>query len=213
MWVESTLLFLLATGAQPLSLATPLEPLLEAASEAALDSDPESPESALLRFALAHSVPDTPYGAAIYRAARRTELSPQLIAAVVEVESAFNAKARSRKGACGLMQLRPSTALRFGVTRRQLFHVEHNLTAGAKYLRWLADRFDGDLPLVLAAYNAGEGAVSRFGGVPPYSETQNYVRKIYRALGLDLPAGVPGLTLEVAGTQTSAARLAPAAAR
>ncbi|MDX2000162.1 MAG: lytic transglycosylase domain-containing protein [Thermoanaerobaculia bacterium] len=204
MWVEATLLFLLTTEASalsPLAPVIPQEPLLEAAAEASAEPAPERPESALLRFALAHSVPDTPYGAAIYRAARRTELSPQLIAAVVEVESRFNAKARSRKGACGLMQLRPSTALRFGVTRRQLFHVEHNLTAGAKYLRWLANRFDGDLPLVLAAYNAGEGAVSRFGGVPPYSETQNYVRRVYRALGLDLPAGVPGLTLEVAAAR------------
>lgn len=210
MWVEATLLFMLAAEAPALSLVSPREPLLETAAEASLDLVSERPETALLRFALAHSVPDTPYGAAIYRAARRTELSPQLIAAVVEVESRFNAKARSRKGACGLMQLRPSTALRFGVSRRQLFHVEHNLTAGAKYLRWLADRFDGDLPLVLAAYNAGEGAVSRFGGVPPYSETQNYVRRVYRALGLDLPTGVPGLTLDVAGTQTAATPLAPA---
>lgn len=211
MWVEATVLLLLASGVPGPSRVTPLEPFVTALED--LGPLAERPETHLLRFDLAHSVPDTPYGPAIYRAARRSELSPQLIAAVVKVESSFNAKARSRKGACGLMQLRPSTAQRFGVNRRQIFHVEHNLTAGSKYLRWLSDRFDGDLPLVLAAYNAGEGAVSRFGGVPPYSETQNYVRRIYRVLGLELPTDVPGLTVDVAKADSTLPSLAPAAAR
>lgn len=197
MWVEATLWLALAMDQRPLLRFTPQEPLLDvevAAPQGAI----ERPGAELLRFDLAHSVPDTPYGGAIYRAARRSELSPQLLAAVVRIESSFNANARSRKGACGLMQLRPSTAQRFGVSRRQLFHPEHNLSAGSKYLRWLSKRFGGDLPMVLAAYNAGEGAVTRFGGVPPYLETQNYVRRIYQALGLELPTDVPGLGVDLA---------------
>jgi|CXWL01.1.fsa_nt_gi soluble lytic murein transglycosylase-like protein len=196
MWAEAALVMALAMDVHLAPKLIPLEPLAE--DLALPEPAPGRPGTDLLRFDLAHSVPETPYGGAIYRAARRSELSPQLIAAVVKVESSFNAKARSRKGACGLMQLRPSTAQRFGVNRRQLFHPEHNLTAGSKYLRWLSDRFDADLPLVLAAYNAGEGAVARFGGVPPYSETQNYVRRIYQLLGLELPSDVPGLGLDLA---------------
>lgn len=210
MWFEAALVLALGFPSPP-PRTVPLEPLQDLAP--AVLTTPERPEAELLRFDLAHAVPDTPYGGAIYRAARRSELSPRLIAAVVQVESSFNAQARSRKGACGLMQLRPSTARRFGVSRRQIFHVEHNLTAGSKYLRWLSERFGGDLPLVLAAYNAGEGAVARFGGVPPYGETQKYVRRVYQALGLDLPEGVPGLAIEVARVVDPDATLAPAPAR
>jgi hypothetical protein len=139
-----------------------------------------------LRFDTGHPVPDTPYGSLIYAAARRHALNPQLVAAVVRAESAFDAAAVSRKGACGLMQLMPATGRRFGLGRAELFDVEKNLDAGARYLAWLAERFAGDLPRILAAYNAGEGTVDRFRGVPPYRETRDYIRRVFTTLGLRL---------------------------
>lgn len=139
-----------------------------------------------LRFDSAHPIPDTPFGSLIHDAARRHALNPLLVAAVVRAESAFDAGAVSRKGACGLMQLMPATGKRFGLGRAELFDVEKNLDAGARYLAWLAERFAGDLPKILAAYNAGEGTVDRFRGVPPYRETRDYIRRIYSSLGLSL---------------------------
>jgi soluble lytic murein transglycosylase-like protein len=94
-------------------------------------------------------------------------------------ESAFDARAVSPKGARGLMQLMPATAARFGV--KDIFDPAQNIEAGARYLRFLLDLFDGDISLALAGYNAGEGAVKKYGyTVPPYRETVNYVRKIRR---------------------------------
>jgi soluble lytic murein transglycosylase-like protein len=104
------------------------------------------------------------------------KLDPALVKAVVHVESAFNPTARSRKGAMGLMQLMPETAKRFGVWNA--FHPEQNLTAGAKYLRWLLDRYKGDETKAVAAYNAGEGAVDDYGSIPPYAETRTYVQRV-----------------------------------
>ena len=103
-------------------------------------------------------------------------LEPALVLAMVQVESNFNAEARSPKNAQGLMQLIPETAERFGV--RDVWDPEQNLRGGMAYLRWLLDHFDGDLKLALAGYNAGEGAVQRHQGVPPFTETQDYVRRI-----------------------------------
>jgi soluble lytic murein transglycosylase-like protein len=97
------------------------------------------------------------------------------------VESNFDPLARSPKNAQGLMQLIPETAARFGV--RDVTHPMQNLHGGMAYLRWLLSFFQGDLRLALAGYNAGEGAVERFRGIPPYPETQNYVRKVLRAFG------------------------------
>lgn len=108
-------------------------------------------------------------------------LDPNLVLAVVEAESGFNSRARSPKNAQGLMQLIPATASRFGV--KDVWDPEQNLRGGMAYLRWLLDHFDGDVKLALAGYNAGEKAVERHGGVPPYNETQNYVRKIIRRIG------------------------------
>jgi soluble lytic murein transglycosylase-like protein len=132
-----------------------------------------------------HDIPPGPYGALIFEVASRYSLNPHLVAAVVRVESSFNPRAVSRKGACGLMQLLPETARRFGLRRKDLFDPAKNLDAGARYLRWLANRFGHDPVRVLAAYNAGEGAVQRYGGVPPFKETRKYVDRIFLLLGLN----------------------------
>jgi len=107
------------------------------------------------------------------------QIPPALVKAVIHVESAFNPKARSPKGATGLMQLMPATARRFGVKR--IWEPEENIRGGVKYLSWLKKKFNGDLTKMLAGYNAGENAVIRFGGVPPYKETQNYVKRVRKA--------------------------------
>jgi soluble lytic murein transglycosylase-like protein len=149
-----------------------------------------------------HDIPPGPFGALIYEVAARYSLNPHLVAAVVRVESSFNPRALSRKGACGLMQLLPETARRFGLRRKDLFDPAKNLDAGARYLKWLADRFGQDPARVLAAYNAGEGAVQRYGGVPPFKETRHYVDRIFSLLGLDdepePPATVPAPGVEEA---------------
>jgi hypothetical protein len=128
------------------------------------------------------SISGTPLDEVIDLAARRHDLDPLLVHAVVHIESRYNRVALSPKGAEGLMQLIPSTARRFGVSNS--FNSRENIEGGVKYLRYLQDRFQ-DLRLVLAAYNAGEHAVERYRGIPPYPETQNYVYlvgKRYREL-------------------------------
>ncbi len=117
----------------------------------------------------------------IMKAAKDNNIRPELLEAVVQVESGYNADAVSSKGAAGLMQLMPGTAHALGVS--DPFDPEQNLMGGAKYLRQQLDRFNGDERKALAAYNAGPGAVTRFNGVPPYPETQNYVRKILSFAG------------------------------
>ena len=107
-------------------------------------------------------------------------LEPRLVLKVIRFESAFDPRARSHKGAIGLMQLMPATAERFGV--RDIRDPLQNLQGGMAYLRWLLGHFDGDVRLALAGYNAGENAVRRHGGVPPYPETREYVRRITQAL-------------------------------
>ena len=116
------------------------------------------------------------YADAIAESADRHGIERSLLAAVAKVESNFDPFALSPKGACGMLQLIPATARRFGV--RNVFDVEQNIEGGARYLRWLLDRFSGDVELALAGYNAGEGAVDRHGGIPPYRETQRYVGKV-----------------------------------
>jgi soluble lytic murein transglycosylase-like protein len=103
-------------------------------------------------------------------------VSPRLALAVIRTESNFNPQALSNKNAQGLMQLIPDTSARFNV--KQPFDPEQNLRGGLAYLRWLLAYFEGDVSLVAAAYNAGEGAVNRYRGVPPYAETRGYVKRI-----------------------------------
>lgn len=113
----------------------------------------------------------------IEKSSARHGIDPLLIFAQMDQESRFKLKALSHKGASGLMQLMPDTAERFGV--KDIYDPEQNIEAGVKYMRWLLDKFDGDLRLALAGYNAGEGAVMKYGWqVPPYRETQGYVKKI-----------------------------------
>jgi soluble lytic murein transglycosylase-like protein len=129
----------------------------------------------------------TPYAAEITAAAKKHGVDPALLAGLVKQESGFNPDAGSPAGAQGLTQLMPATAASLGVTN--VHDPVQALDGGAKYLRQQLDRFGGDVARALAAYNAGPGAVERFGGVPPYAETQEYVRRVqanaaeYRASG------------------------------
>jgi soluble lytic murein transglycosylase-like protein len=118
----------------------------------------------------------TPYGAEIDAAAARNGIDPALLRGLVRQESGFDPSARSAAGAMGLTQLMPATAASLGVT--DPYDPAQSLDGGARYLREMLDRFGGDPAKALAAYNAGPGAVARFGRVPPYPETQNYVRSI-----------------------------------
>ena len=113
---------------------------------------------------------------AIVMAAARHNVDPNLVRAVIKVESNFNSNAVSRKGAMGLMQLMPQTARQLNV--KNPFDAEQNIDAGVRHLKQLLENYDGDVNLTLAAYNAGTGAVARSAGVPHYAETQNYVRRI-----------------------------------
>lgn len=116
------------------------------------------------------------YGPYLTREAERLNISLPLLIAVIEVESGGNATARSPKGAGGLMQLMPGTAARFGVS--DAYAPSQNIRGGARYLDWLLRYYRGDAVLALAGYNAGEGAVDRYSGVPPYNETRDYVAKV-----------------------------------
>lgn len=149
-----------------------------------------APEKDLgLIYQMRTQTPATPFGKEIYRAASDHGVSPALVAAIVSVESEFDPAARSHKGAVGLMQVMPQTAQRFGHDARRLTEPAANLAAGSQYLKWLTQRYSGDLSLVLGGYNAGEGAIDRYGGIPPYPETRQYVRKVlaaFRSLDEDM---------------------------
>jgi soluble lytic murein transglycosylase-like protein len=115
----------------------------------------------------------------VQEAAERHHIDPALVRAVIETESGWNATAKSRKGALGLMQLIPTTAVRFGVN--DAFSPQQNVDAGVRYLKTLLQRYNGNLDLALAAYNAGEGAVDRAHGIPAFRETRDYVQKVQNA--------------------------------
>lgn len=116
------------------------------------------------------------YADTVRTMAKKYNIDAALVRAVIHAESAFNAKALSKKGAQGLMQLMPGTAKELGVTNA--FDVQQNIEGGVKYLAGLLYTFDGDIKLATAAYNAGPGAVKRFKGIPPYAETEVYVERV-----------------------------------
>ena len=124
-------------------------------------------------------VDSRPFADLIASVSLRHGINPALVHAVIEAESNYRPTAKSHVGARGLMQVMPATARDLGVTSTGLlFDPARNVEAGVKYLKALLERFDGDLPTALAAYNAGPGAVAKYDGIPPYPETRNYVRKV-----------------------------------
>jgi soluble lytic murein transglycosylase-like protein len=136
-----------------------------------------SPLGAATTTGLANALPaSVPYGAQITAAATANGIDPALLAGLIKQESGFNPNAGSPAGARGLTQLMPGTAATLGVSN--VLDPAQSIQAGAKYLKQQLDTFGGDVTKALAAYNAGPGAVQRFGGVPPYAETQNYVRAV-----------------------------------
>ena len=120
--------------------------------------------------------PDPRYGEISDRVSAQQGVDRRLVQAVIQVESGYQERARSRKGAMGLMQLMPGTARAMGVM--DPFDPRQNVLGGTRYLRVLANRFGGDLVLTIAAYNAGEGAVDKYRGIPPYAETRRYVQRV-----------------------------------
>ena len=135
------------------------------------------PVAAIHRKARYHSgVANLELEQAVIHAAQQHHVQPALLLAVMKAESSFNPIVISKAGAVGLMQLVPETAIRHGV--RNLYDANENITGGAKHLRYLLDRFHGNTRLALAAYNAGERKVDRYGKIPPYKETQDYVKKV-----------------------------------
>ena len=130
--------------------------------------------------------PPAPYRDLIRAAAARHGLAPELVESVIRVESNFEVRAVSPKGARGLMQLMPATAAKLGV--RNAFDGRENIEGGVRHLRHLVDRYGGNLALALAAYNAGAEAVGRYGGIPPYPETQAYVARVLRLLQRTAPS-------------------------
>jgi soluble lytic murein transglycosylase-like protein len=178
------------TQAQPANTQAFASQLQTATASAALgDSTPTDTtgSASLMSTGVSELPADVPYGAQITAAAKKYGLDPALLAGLVKQESGFNPNAGSPAGARGLTQLMPGTAAGLGVTN--VLDPAQSLDGGAKYLRAQLDAFGGDVARALAAYNAGPGAVTRYGGVPPYAETQNYVRAVqanaaaYRAAG------------------------------
>lgn len=136
----------------------------------------QTPESAA-----APAEPPGTFKEVVDRIARQHEVEPELVHSVIRVESNYNPGAVSPKGALGIMQLIPATARRFGVA--DVFNPVQNIQGGVKYLKYLLELFNGDYRLALAGYNAGEAAVARYGGIPPYPETRSYVYNVGKKLG------------------------------
>ena len=147
----------------------------------------EVPGAPAYRTTTAHASPGSAprFDDIVVAHARRHALRPELVRAVIQVESGYNPLATSPKGAMGLMQLMPATARELGV--RNAYDPEDNIRGGTAYLRRLLDKYDGNEELALAAYNAGAGAVDRYGHVPPYRETRDYVRKVGLKAGNSAP--------------------------
>jgi soluble lytic murein transglycosylase-like protein len=147
-------------------LALLLLPPPQAAPAVSVESDPDLDDEGM------------PFHGLIIEAAGRYEVDPHLIRAIILAESGYNPRAKSKKGARGLMQLMPSTAKALGV--EDIYDPEENIDGGVRYFRSLLDRFDGDIRLALAAYNAGSRYVRHYAGVPPFEATRRYIKKVLR---------------------------------
>ncbi len=134
--------------------------------------------------ARSHSVP-LHYQQKIQTLTQKHDLRQDLVIAVAKAESSFNPLAVSRKGAVGIMQLMRDTARQYGVINR--YNPHENIEAGVRHLKYLYEKYQGNIPLTLAAYNAGEEAVSKYKGVPPYPETRNYIRRVMSLMGMNDP--------------------------
>ncbi len=170
-----------------------------------VEADPHSGK--LVRVTLpagpARTAADPVISAAVDQVASEHALPPELIRSVIQTESNYNPFAVSPKGAIGIMQLIPETARRFGVSNA--FNPVENIRGGAKYLKYLLDLYHGDYRLALAAYNAGEGAVAKHGGVPPYAETQKYVEKVGGRMAAAMKTRAAKQVSESAGNRTAGA--------
>jgi len=185
----------LVTPRQPqlLTLLAAPEPVQQRVEAGAVDeeaeiaaaSGDEAVQTAPESIAMASSAPDgalpkesIPYHGIIIQVAGRYEVDPHLVRAIIFAESGFNPKAKSKKGARGLMQLMPSTAKALGV--QNIYDPHENIDGGVRYFRSLLDRFDGDVQLALAAYNAGSRHVRNYEGIPPFKATRHYIKKVLK---------------------------------
>jgi soluble lytic murein transglycosylase-like protein len=167
---------LMGTAPQPAQTANFAATLASASAPTATAATPTATLASTASTGPSALPAGTPYGAEITAAAQRNGLDPALLAGLIKQESGFNPNAGSPAGAQGLCQLMPGTARGLGVT--DLHDPVQSIEGGAKYLAQQLKTFNGDVARALAAYNAGPGAVQRYGGVPPYAETQNYVRAV-----------------------------------
>jgi len=138
--------------------------------------------------ARSHAVP-AHYKEKIQTLTQKHQVREDLVIAVARAESSFNPFAVSPKGAVGIMQLMKDTARQYGVINR--YNAQENIEAGVKHLKYLHDKFRGNIPLTLAAYNAGEEAVSKYNGVPPYRETKNYIQRVMKMMGMSYALSSP----------------------
>jgi soluble lytic murein transglycosylase-like protein len=141
-----------------------------------------------LSTARSHAVP-LHYKEKIHALTQKHQVREDLVIAVAKAESSFNPFAVSPKGAVGIMQLMKETARQYGVINR--YNAQENIEAGVKHLKYLYEKFQGNIPLTLAAYNAGEEAVSKYNGIPPYRETKNYIQRVLSLMGMSTAFSTP----------------------